>query len=88
MAYQFNVIEHVIPGQHIREYPNATRHHQEDTLFIAIKQYIPQTKSHSSSTTGLTIIGGHGAGFPKVSISFLGPSPFRMNADDLIASNC
>ena len=84
MPYQFNIVEHVIPGQHIREYPNATKHRQEDTLFIAIKQYIPQTESHSSPATRLTIIGGHGAGFPKVSMSSIGRSPSRMNADDLM----
>ena len=88
MAYPFNIVERVIPGQHIREYPNATRHQQEDPLFIAIKQYIPQSESHSSPATGLTIIGGHGAGFPKVSMLFIGRTPSRMNADGLTASNC
>ena len=32
MTSVFNVIEHSIPGQHIREYPNGTKYRQEDTL--------------------------------------------------------
>ncbi|KAI9714121.1 MAG: hypothetical protein M1828_001211 [Chrysothrix sp. TS-e1954] len=65
----FRVIEHTINGQHIREYPNATRRHQEDALKLAIKQYQPLEDAKSLTTqnsdTAVTIIAGHGIGFPK-----------------------
>ena len=67
---KFKIVEHVIPGQHIREYPNATRHRQEDALHLAIKQYIPISSAASCEPgpkVSVTIIGAHGNGFPKVS---------------------
>ena len=66
MAPTFTVIEHVVPGQHIREYPGATRHSQEDILKIHVKQYVPANAPDSIPTNALTIIGAHGIGFPKV----------------------
>lgn len=67
MAPVFNVVEHVISGQHIREYPNATKHSQEDALKISIKQYIPSNTVDSVPHNAVTIVGLHGNGFPKVS---------------------
>ena len=67
MAPVFNIVEHVIPGQHIREYPNATKHRQEDVLQLSIKQYIPLNRPTYIPHDALTIIGAHGNGFPKVS---------------------
>ena len=66
MAPVFNVVEHVIPGQHIREYPNATKHGQEDVLQLSVKQYIPTNQPDHLPHGSLTIIGAHGNGFPKV----------------------
>jgi len=58
----FNVIEHVLPCQYIREYPGTTLDNQEDTLHLHIKPYKPKDQSH-------TIIGGHANGFPKVGLA-------------------
>ena len=66
MAPVFNIVEHVIPGQHIREYPRATKHSQEDVLQLSIKEYIPLDRAEDVVTHGsLTIIGACGNGFPK-----------------------
>lgn len=66
MSHQFfDIREHVFEGQHIREYPRATAHSQEDVLRIQAKQYIP--KSNPTPQPGdVTIIGAHANGFPKV----------------------
>ena len=66
MASVFKVIEHSIPGQHIREYPKGTKHRQEDTLQLCIKHYIPASTPDVEASKGLTIIGAAGNGFPKV----------------------
>ena len=65
MASVFNVIEHSISGQHIREYPK-TKHRQDDTLQLCVKQYVPASTPEAETGTGLTIIGVPGNGFPKV----------------------
>ncbi|PQE27372.1 toxin biosynthesis protein [Rutstroemia sp. NJR-2017a WRK4] len=65
MASFFKVIEHVIPGQHIREYPNGTKQRQEDVLQLSIKQYIPLNSPNPPPENSITIIGVHGNGFPK-----------------------
>ena len=78
MAPVFNVVEHVIPGQHIREYPTATKHSQEDALKLAVKQYIPSNTVDLVPRNAVTIVGLHGNGFPKVGcgLQFAGsPSP-------------
>ena len=67
MASVLNVIEHSIPGQHIREYPKGTKHCQEDTLQLCVKQYVPTSTPEVEFGTGLTIIAVPGNGFPKVS---------------------
>ena len=66
MASVFHVIEHSIPGQHIRESPKGTKHRQEDILQICVKQYVPASTPEIDTGTGLTIIGVPGNGFPKV----------------------
>ncbi|PQE09746.1 toxin biosynthesis protein [Rutstroemia sp. NJR-2017a BBW] len=65
MAPFFKAIEHVIPGQHIREYPNGTKQRQEDVLQLSIKQYIPLNSPNPPPENSITIIGVHGNGFPK-----------------------
>ena len=75
MASAFKIVEHIIPGQHIREYSHATSHRQEDTLLIAVKQYLPLKTANPEPDGAVTIIGVHGNGFPKVrfSIPFFRP---------------
>lgn len=63
----FSVQEHTIPAQHIREYPGATLHNQEDDLKLHIKQYTPRNLP-KSLTGAITIIGAHANGFPKVCV--------------------
>lgn len=67
MPQAFNVIEHIIPGQHIRGYPHATRFRQEDSLQLALKQYVPRDSLDPLPEDAVTIIGAHGNGFPKAS---------------------
>lgn len=61
----FRIVEHVIPCQHIREYPQATSNEQEDVLHLAVKQYIP-LNNPNPQRGDVTIIGAHANGFPKV----------------------
>jgi hypothetical protein len=68
MASLFKAIEHVIPGQHIREYPNGTKQRQEDVLQLSIKQYIPLNSPSPPPENSITLIGVHGNGFPKVNL--------------------
>ncbi|KAL1964663.1 hypothetical protein VTN77DRAFT_6689 [Rasamsonia byssochlamydoides] len=60
----FRVVEHVVPGQHIREYPQATSTEQEETLYLAVKQYIP-LDNQNPQPGDVTIIAAHANGFPK-----------------------
>ena len=62
----FRVIEHVIPGQYVREHAHATRRSQEATLRVAIKQYIPFDLVEPAPANAITIVAAHGIGFPKV----------------------
>lgn len=65
MASAFVVKEHVVEAQHIREYPHATAHSQEEVLYLAVKQYIP--KDNPDPQPGdVTIIAAHANGFVKV----------------------
>ncbi len=59
----FEVEEHVIPCQHIREYAQATK--SEGQLRMAVKQYKPNG-GHGSNPNAITIIAAHGNGIPKV----------------------
>ena len=61
----FCVEEHVVPCQHIREYPRATAGEQEDELHLAVKQYVP-LDNPDPQPGDVTIIGAHANGFPKV----------------------
>ena len=70
MADLFRIVEHVIPGQHIREYPNATKNIQEEILQLSIKQYVPLHVPDPLPRNSVTIIGVHGNGFPKVNLNY------------------
>lgn len=61
----FRVVEHVVPGEHIREYPAATANEQEEPLYLAVKQYIP-LDNPNPHPGDITVIGAHANGFPKV----------------------
>lgn len=63
----FDVIEHRVPCQHIRQYARATAESEEDELFLAVKQYVPRNNetADAQSGTGMTIIGFHSNGAPK-----------------------
>ncbi|KAF9893546.1 hypothetical protein FE257_010858 [Aspergillus nanangensis] len=63
MGYPFEITEHVIEGQHIREYPRATAT-QDVALKLCIKQYTPITNT-SPQPGDVTIIAAHGTGYPK-----------------------
>ncbi|KAL9596299.1 MAG: hypothetical protein Q9219_005894 [cf. Caloplaca sp. 3 TL-2023] len=60
----FRVVEHTISGQHIREYPYATRSGHEEPITLAVKQYIPLSNLEPG-VNDVTIIMGHANGFPK-----------------------
>jgi hypothetical protein len=64
----FQIKEHTLECQHIREYPRATAVAQEDVLHLAIKQYIPLDNLYPQEGD-VTIIGAHANGFPKVLVS-------------------
>lgn len=65
MSTLFDIKEHVVDAQHIREYPRATANSQEDVLQLAVKQYIP--KDNPNPKPGdITIIASHANGFVKV----------------------
>lgn len=65
MSTLFDIKEHVVDAQHIREYPRATAHSQEEVLQLAVKQYIP--KDNLNPKPGdITIIASHANGFVKV----------------------
>ncbi|KAK3316100.1 Alpha/beta hydrolase family-domain-containing protein [Apodospora peruviana] len=64
MASSFTIKEHVVQAQHIREYPHATAHSQEEVLYLSFKQYIP--KSNPTAQLGdITILASHANGFIK-----------------------
>lgn len=64
MSTVFDIKEHVIDGQHIREYARATAHSQEEVLQLAVKQYIPKDNPHPKPGD-ITIIASHANGFVK-----------------------
>ena len=61
----FKVVEHVLPCQRVREYPNATRDEKPRALKLAIKQYVPVQSPEPDEET-ITLIAAHANGFPKV----------------------
>jgi hypothetical protein len=60
----FQVTEHVIPCQHIREYPNGIKK-KEGTLRLAVKQYQP-LNNLEASLGSWTVLATHANGVPKV----------------------
>lgn len=74
----FRVVEHVLPSQYIREYPAATANEQEETLSLAVKQYIP-LDNPNPQPGDVTIIGAHANGFPKVRSDLIGRLDRRSN---------
>jgi len=66
MSSIFEIKEHILECQHIREYARATARSQEEVLHLAIKQYIP-LNNRQPHEGDITIIGAHANGFPKVS---------------------
>lgn len=61
---RYRCIEHVVPGQHIRQYPRSTSSSQEATLQLSVKQYIPNLAT-GPQAGDITIIAAHGIGCPK-----------------------
>ncbi|KAG8529643.1 uncharacterized protein KY384_005124 [Bacidia gigantensis] len=59
----FQVLEHVIPCQYVREYPNAIKY-KNAQLRLAIKEYKPLGIA-KFSPNAVTIIAAHANGFPK-----------------------
>jgi hypothetical protein len=64
---KFQVIEHTIPCQSIREYRRAGKS-DHPALRLAVKQYIP-LENTTPGPEAVTIIAGHGNGIPKVASS-------------------
>ncbi|KIV98693.1 uncharacterized protein PV09_09521 [Verruconis gallopava] len=60
----FHIQEHKVPCQHIRSYPYATLHYDEEVLHLAVKQYTP-LNNPNPQRGDVTIIGAHANGFPK-----------------------
>ncbi|KAI9035179.1 putative toxin biosynthesis protein [Aspergillus affinis] len=63
MTFPFKIIDHLLPGQHIREYPHSIQGRQETPLQVAIKQYVPTAQPIPDNA--VTIIGVPGNGSPK-----------------------
>lgn len=61
----FRVVEYAIPCQHTREYPRATEVGKENSLRLAVKQYIP-LDNPDPKPGDVTIVAAHANGFPKV----------------------
>ena len=62
----FRINEHVVPAQHIREYPRGSARSQNEELFLKVKQYTPKVQT-GSLEDAVTIVATHANGFPKVS---------------------
>ncbi|KAJ5638289.1 hypothetical protein N7490_008168 [Penicillium lividum] len=60
----FRIVEHVVPTQHIREYPGAIADDQDQPLGLVVKQYIP-LDNPSPQPGDVTILAAHANGFPK-----------------------
>jgi hypothetical protein len=68
----FIIRDHLVPGQHIREYARATSTSQTEVLKLAVKEYVPRDNIEPREGD-VTVIGAHANGFPKVCnfLSFL-----------------
>jgi pimeloyl-ACP methyl ester carboxylesterase len=62
--FPFHVIEHIVPAQHIRDFPRALLDAEETVLHLHVKQYIP-IDNPNPRPGDVTIIGAHANGFPK-----------------------
>ncbi len=66
--FPFDIVEHRIPVQSLRQYPQAILDEDHD-LFVSVKQYVPKpditTNSKKSLTDPITIIAAGGLGFIK-----------------------
>ncbi|KAI9758140.1 MAG: hypothetical protein M4579_003172 [Chaenotheca gracillima] len=60
----FDLQVHVVPCQHIREYPAGTHDNQEETLHVELKQYRP-LNNLNPKPGDLTIVASPANGFPK-----------------------
>lgn len=60
----FLIKPHVFEGQHIRHYPGATRHREEDVQYLEAKQYIP-LDNPNPQPDDITILFTHATGFTK-----------------------
>lgn len=63
----FDILEHVLPGCHIREYAGSSAGRQEDIQKLHIKQYVPRNQEIAHDKYAVTIIAMHGISLPKVS---------------------
>lgn len=80
MSTLFHIKEHVIEGQHVREYAQATAHSNEEVLKLAVKQYIP--KDNPNPKPGdITIIASHANGFVKVKHKSPSHTPLIFKSD-------
>lgn len=61
----FRIVEHVVPCQHVREYPGAIADDRVQSLNLAVKQYIP-LDNLQPQPGDVTILAAHANGFPKV----------------------
>ncbi|GAP82435.2 putative toxin biosynthesis protein [Rosellinia necatrix] len=64
-SFPFHVKEHVVPGQHIREWARGTARRQEDVVRLHVKQYIPKDNPAPGRPGDVTVVGAHANGFPK-----------------------
>lgn len=62
---RFDVREHIIDGQHIRDNPGGLNTDEDVTLKLAVKEYVPKVPVSFSRFPPMTIIGGHANGIPK-----------------------
>lgn len=53
----FKIVEHTLPGQHIRDHPHNIKGRQEAALHLAIKQYVPLDLSDPIPENAVTVIG-------------------------------
>lgn len=60
----YRIIKHKIPAAHLREFPQATLHSEEDILHLAVNQYIPLNNPHPRPGD-VTIIAAHAVGYHK-----------------------
>ncbi|KAI5367104.1 Putative alpha/beta hydrolase-1 [Septoria linicola] len=61
---KYRTITHKVPAAHLREFPRATAHSEEDVLHFVVKQYIP-LDNPDPQPGDVTIIAAHAVGFNK-----------------------